>query len=407
MSDTFANQERVRAAYVAHGAELYRFALRGLGEPGAAQDAVQETFLRAWRARDRYDPMIAGLRVWLFGIARNVLIDMHRAAGARPWLRTVTDHEPWSGTRPRAGRMGVAHAAVPGRGRRCGAWARTIGLRSRRPTWPTGRTRGGGRARHPREHPAQPRVLRAQGAARRHGRDGGGVLMEEHDHQELRVLLGGYVLDQLAPVERRRLEAHLATCAECRAELDGLLPVASGLAAVRRADGVPPDLEVPVPPGLGDRVLASVDAEHRSERRHSWRRPALVAGVAAAAAAAVLVAGLALTRTDPPPAAAPVPLEKVAVTTDAPGADRLGRPGRPHLGRRGEAPGHRVRRGRPFSGDGARSGRTGGYPAGEFVGTGTKEMLCNLNSSVLRDRARGFVVRDATGTVVASSTFGT
>ena len=93
MSDTFACQERVRAAYVAHGAELYRFALRGLGEPGAAQDAVQETFLRAWRARDRYDPMIAGLRVWLFGIARNVLIDMHRAAGARPWLRTVTDHE--------------------------------------------------------------------------------------------------------------------------------------------------------------------------------------------------------------------------------------------------------------------------------------------------------------------------
>ena len=46
------------------------------------------------------------------------------------------------------------------------------------------------------------------------------------------------------------------------------------------------------------------------------------------------------------------------------------------------------------------------YPAGEFVGTGAKEMDCNLNSSVLRDRASGFEVRDATGTVVVTSTFG-
>ena len=74
----------VREAYAAHGAELYRFALRGLGDAATAQDAVQETFLRAWRARDSYDPQVAGLRVWLFGIARNVVIDLHRAHGARP-----------------------------------------------------------------------------------------------------------------------------------------------------------------------------------------------------------------------------------------------------------------------------------------------------------------------------------
>ena len=90
---SFAREEGVREAYAAHGAELYRFALRGLGDSATAQDAVQETFLRAWRARDRYDPQIAGLRVWLFGIARNVVIDLHRAHGARPWLRTLADHE--------------------------------------------------------------------------------------------------------------------------------------------------------------------------------------------------------------------------------------------------------------------------------------------------------------------------
>ena len=89
---TFSREEGVREAYAAHGGELYRFALRGLGDPGTAQDAVQETFLRAWRARDRYDPQVAGLRTWLFGIARNVVIDLHRAHGARPWLRTLADH---------------------------------------------------------------------------------------------------------------------------------------------------------------------------------------------------------------------------------------------------------------------------------------------------------------------------
>ena len=46
------------------------------------------------------------------------------------------------------------------------------------------------------------------------------------------------------------------------------------------------------------------------------------------------------------------------------------------------------------------------FPAGEFVGTGDKDMDCNLNSSVLRDRASGFEVRDADGQVVVTSVFG-
>lgn len=89
----FSREEGVREAYAAHGAEIYRFALRGLGDRGVAQDAVQETFLRAWRARERYDPQIAGMRVWLFGIARNVVIDLHRARGSRAWLNDLADHE--------------------------------------------------------------------------------------------------------------------------------------------------------------------------------------------------------------------------------------------------------------------------------------------------------------------------
>lgn len=78
--DGLQDEQAVGAAYEAHGAEIYRFALRGLGDPGAAEDVVQETFLRAWRAADRYDPSLASLRVWLFAIARNTMIDHHRSS---------------------------------------------------------------------------------------------------------------------------------------------------------------------------------------------------------------------------------------------------------------------------------------------------------------------------------------
>lgn len=85
------DEGEVHAAYAAHGPELYRFLLRGLGDPGAAQDVVQETFLRAWRAADRFDPELASLRVWLFAIARNAMIDHARAAGVRPWQSNLVD----------------------------------------------------------------------------------------------------------------------------------------------------------------------------------------------------------------------------------------------------------------------------------------------------------------------------
>lgn len=79
-----SSEEGIRAAYHAHGAELYRFALRQLGDDGMASDVVQEVFLRAWRAADRFDPVVASLRVWLFAITRNAVIDEVRRSTARP-----------------------------------------------------------------------------------------------------------------------------------------------------------------------------------------------------------------------------------------------------------------------------------------------------------------------------------
>ena len=74
----------VREAYAAHAGELYGFAVRSLGDSGLAEEAVQETFLRAWRAGERFDPQIGSLRTWLFAILRNVVIDLGRVRAARP-----------------------------------------------------------------------------------------------------------------------------------------------------------------------------------------------------------------------------------------------------------------------------------------------------------------------------------
>jgi RNA polymerase sigma-70 factor, ECF subfamily len=84
------NETGLRAAYAAHGGELYRAARRSLGDDHLAEEAVQETFLRAWRAADRYDERLGSLRTWLFAILRNTVIDLARADAARP-LRALRD----------------------------------------------------------------------------------------------------------------------------------------------------------------------------------------------------------------------------------------------------------------------------------------------------------------------------
>jgi RNA polymerase sigma-70 factor (ECF subfamily) len=84
----------VREAYAAHAGELYGFARRSLGDAGLAEEAVQETFLRAWRAGDRFDPELGALRTWLFAILRNVVIDLSRARAARPRVARDAGLEP-------------------------------------------------------------------------------------------------------------------------------------------------------------------------------------------------------------------------------------------------------------------------------------------------------------------------
>jgi RNA polymerase sigma-70 factor (ECF subfamily) len=64
-----------------HAPHIQRYVARRLG-PGAADDIVAETFLLAFRQRDRYDPAHADARPWLYGIATH-LIGRHRRAEIR------------------------------------------------------------------------------------------------------------------------------------------------------------------------------------------------------------------------------------------------------------------------------------------------------------------------------------
>lgn len=90
--DVEAFEELVRS----HQASVYRVALRILGSRADAQDAVQETFIRAWRALPhfRHDSAIS---TWLYRIATRQAL--HRIA-ARRTTETLDEVELEAGPDP-------------------------------------------------------------------------------------------------------------------------------------------------------------------------------------------------------------------------------------------------------------------------------------------------------------------
>ena len=88
--------ELLRALYDEHAAPLWRYTLHLIGDPGRAEDIVQETLLRAWQRPNVLDQSTHSARAWLFTVARNLAFDDHRSARARKEFGT--DNPPEQAT---------------------------------------------------------------------------------------------------------------------------------------------------------------------------------------------------------------------------------------------------------------------------------------------------------------------
>jgi len=93
--------EGMARTYRTHRLLLLGRARAVLRDRDLAEDAVQETFERAWRACATFDPAGPPVRSWLCVIGRNVALDMARCRARRP--STLVDR-PERGARPATGR---------------------------------------------------------------------------------------------------------------------------------------------------------------------------------------------------------------------------------------------------------------------------------------------------------------
>ena len=75
--------DAVRELYRRYAGRLHVLCRSLIGDPALVDDAVQQTFLQAWRAASRFDAA-RPLSSWLYAIARRVCIDEYRKASRAP-----------------------------------------------------------------------------------------------------------------------------------------------------------------------------------------------------------------------------------------------------------------------------------------------------------------------------------
>jgi len=116
------------ALYDRHGRIAYGLASRILGDAGAAEEAVQDAYVRVWRRASTFDASRGGTRSWLLTIVHHCAIDLVRSrAGAPPvvaGLDEMADRQSapdaWSEVSGRieGERVRTAVEALPGEQRR-------------------------------------------------------------------------------------------------------------------------------------------------------------------------------------------------------------------------------------------------------------------------------------------------
>ena len=85
--------ERFETEALPHLRALYGTAYRMTRNAHDAEDLVQETFLRAYRGFDRFEPG-TNIRAWLFTILHRVRTDAFRRAGRSPQTVEMIDDGP-------------------------------------------------------------------------------------------------------------------------------------------------------------------------------------------------------------------------------------------------------------------------------------------------------------------------
>src|SRR5215212_8998119 len=70
--------------YRRYARSVFGLALRRLGDRGRAEDAVQETFVSIWRSAGTYRPDRGPGAPWVYGVARNAIVDRSRARNEPP-----------------------------------------------------------------------------------------------------------------------------------------------------------------------------------------------------------------------------------------------------------------------------------------------------------------------------------
>lgn len=237
------------------------------------------------------------------------------------------------------------------------------------------------------------------------------ITSDDAGHRGLRELLGSYALGHLTGAEADRLQAHLDGCAECRAELDSLAPLALSLGGVDVASFLEPAMP---PPTLGEDVRRAVaharterDADEVGRRRAEGagrRRRATVRllGAAAAVVVALGVGGAVGRATAPQPPQPPLEAISMEVAEDnvvsVESADLVAHTWGVEL----RIVGAGFTEGETFRA----SFRTDDgtlVPAGEFLGVGTTPMTCFLQSATLREDVTQVLVTDDEGRTVLSS----
>lgn len=98
--------------YDVTSAKLLGVCLRVLSDRSAAEDAMQEAYVKIWKNAERYQVNGLSPMTWLITIARNTAIDRLRAS------RTDTDYETVSETLPAAGRSPEEEAIVSSEARK-------------------------------------------------------------------------------------------------------------------------------------------------------------------------------------------------------------------------------------------------------------------------------------------------